>query len=225
MERIIFPEIFGGGVKAFFTGKTPGVDLDRICRVASVEKGSIHLPIQRHTDKVHILDSDLEPKIADAVITREEGMLIGVQTADCVPVLLYDKVARVVGAVHAGWRGTAEEILRKTIRMMQDRLFSSPSNVAVAIGPSIRPCCYNVGPEVVDSVRRATGEGDYVRMSGDRHFIDLQRANRLQALSLGVPKDNIWISEDCTYCLPERYFSYRFAKGPTGRQAGFIGLV
>jgi YfiH family protein len=222
MERFIYPEIFGHGVKAFFTGKTPGINLARISELTSVKRENIYLPIQKHTNTVFVLDSDFDPKIADAVITRRRGILIGVQTADCVPILLYDRSAHVAGAVHAGWRGTAAEILKRTIQAMTDRSFSSPPTIVVAIGPSIRGCCYGVGSEVVEAVRKATGTGTYVIAKGERYLLDLQRANKYQALSMGVPEQNISIIEECTYCSPDTYYSYRYVKGPTGRQGGFI---
>lgn len=224
MDILIFPEIFGKEVKAFFTGKSPGAEQDKIASIASVKKRNIYMPLQQHTDKVIVLDTDLDPKIGDAVITRTRGIFIGVQTADCVPILLYDRAAHVAGTIHAGWRGTSAGILKKTIGMMEERFFSSPSNIALAIGPSIRWCCYGVGYDVVEVVTAATGKGDYVMERGGRYCLDLQNANRYQALSVGIPEANIWTSGECTSCLPDRFYSYRFAKGPTGRQGGFIGI-
>jgi len=224
MEIVIFPEIFDKKVKAFFTGRKPGADLGRISEIVSIGKERIYMPIQKHTDRVLPLDS-FEPKISDAVITDKKGVLIGVQGADCVPIVLYDRRTAATGVVHAGWRGTSAGILRKTIRAMGERFASSPSDLLIAIGPAIRWCCYGVGPEVVGAIRKSTGEGDYYLSRGEKDFLDLPNANRYQAISVGVNPENLWISEDCTYCLPERYYSYRFAKGPTGRQGGFIGIV
>lgn len=224
MENVLFPDIFGNGVKAFFTGKTPGTEPGRIAEVASIERQKIYMPVQKHTDKVLILDS-FEPRVADAVITNERGVLIGVQVADCLPILLYDTKRHVIGAVHAGWRGTAEGVLKKTITAIIDKFYSSLSDIMVAFGPSIRWCCYNVGYEVVGAVRKATGHGDYYMTRGEKYCLDLQTANRLQALTVGISEKNIWLSDECTFCLPDKYYSYRYAKGTTGRQGGFIGMV
>jgi YfiH family protein len=224
METLIFPRIFGSRTKAFFTGKTPGVDLRRISEIAGIDTHKTYMPIQKHTDKVLSLDS-LEPKIGDAVITDRRDVLIGVQGADCVPILLYDRRNHATGAVHAGWRGTAAELLKKTIRAMGERFSSSPSDIVIAIGPGIRWCCYGVGHEVLDAVKKATGEGDYFMIKGEKSCLDLPVANRCQAVALGVLPENIWMSDDCTFCAPDKYYSYRFAKGPTGRQAGFIGIA
>ena len=108
-----------------------------------------------------VLDSDLSPRIADAVITNNKGILLGVQVADCVPVLLYDVKRNVIGVVHAGWRGTAVSILKKTIETMRERFSSFPDDIKIAIGPSIRWCCYHVGYDVLESVEKATGSGEY----------------------------------------------------------------
>lgn len=225
METLIFPENLSKGVKAFFTGKKPGDDPERLSEISSFKKQKMYMPIQRHTDKVLVLDSDLDSKIADAVITNRNDILIGVQTADCVPILLYDRRKRLIGAVHAGWRGTAKEVLKKAIRTMSDKVYSSPSDISIAMGPSIRWCCYDVGHEVIKAVTKATGEGDYFMKKGEKYCLDLSTANKYQAISMGVLSKNIWMSDDCTFCFPERYYSYRYAKGPTGRQGGFIGIV
>lgn len=225
MVRLIFPDIFKPHVTAFFTGKNPGADIHEIGRLLKIREENIFMPVQRHTDKVLILESSLEPKIADAVVTKDKGVLLGVQVADCVPVLIYEKGKGVSAAVHAGWRGTAEGILKKTIVAMTDRFICRAGDMLVAIGPSIRGCCYEVDYDVVHSVSRATGEGEYFRKKGAKHYLDLSEANSLQALLMGVPEKNIWISPDCTFENPDKYCSYRFAKGTTGRQGGFIGKI
>ena len=144
METLIHPDIFGKHVTAFFTGKSPGADPEQISGAASIDKQKIYLPIQKHTDKVLVLDSDLSPGIADAVITNNKGILLGVQVADCVPVLLYDAKKNVIGVVHAGWRGTAASILKKTIEAMQERFGSFSDDIKIAIGPEhkmvLLPC-------------------------------------------------------------------------------------
>lgn len=225
MEKIVSPDIFNNSVKAFFTGKAYGADIEKLSGLTAIEKHKIYIPLQRHTDKIVTLDFDLEPKIADAVITNRKDLLIGVQVADCVPILLHDPQKNVIGAVHAGWRGTAAGILKETLQEMIDRFYSNPSDIIVAIGPSIRWCCYEVGHEVIDAVTKATGEGDYFKKKGGKLCLDLQAANKVQALSIGVSDKNIWLSGECTFCLPDKYYSYRYSKGSTGRQGGFIGLL
>jgi YfiH family protein len=244
---IIKPSLFDRlPINAFFTTKM-SEHLDFL--TSQTPDNKVYLPIQKHTDKVLVLDYDLEPKIADAVITNRKDILIGIQVADCVPLLLYDKKKNVIGAVHAGWRGTSEGILKKTIKAMSDRFYSSPTDVLIAMGPSIRWCCYGVGYEVIEAVCKATevrkirssedkrkednsyllnsstSQPLFCKKKGDKYCLDLSTANKYQALSLGIPLENIWMSNECTSCLPEKYYSYRYAKGTTGRQYGFIGIV
>lgn len=225
METLIFPRILGRHVTAFFTGKSPGADPEKISGAASIDKQKIYLPIQKHTDKVLVLDSDLSPKVADAVITSNKGILLGIQVADCVPALLYDAKRNVIGVVHAGWRGTAASILKKAIEAMQERFSSFPIDIKIAIGPSIRWCCYHVGYDVLESVEKATGIGEYHINRGGVYCLDLASANKYQAVSAGISEKNIWMSDECTYCYPDKFYSYRFAKGTIGRQGGFIGIL
>ncbi len=212
-------------INAFFTVKAPGGNISDLLNTIGLSEGNVYIPVQKHTDMVIVLDTDMESVIADAVLTKRKGVIIGVQVADCVPVLLYDRENSVVGAVHAGWRGTAGGILKNTINLMNERFSSLPENISVAIGPSIRQCCYVVGDEVIEAVHTATGEGDYYKRHNGRHVIDLSLANRLQALSLGISEKNIYQSGECTFCNPQRFHSYRYTNGAPGRQGGFIGML
>ncbi|MBM4136432.1 MAG: peptidoglycan editing factor PgeF [Nitrospira sp.] len=224
MDKLTFPDIFDGNVKAFFTKKPLCVDIEDIGSIMSIKKKDIYLPIQKHTDTVLLLKSDIEPKIADAVITNKKGLLIGVQVADCVPILLYDKKTSVIGAVHAGWRGTATQIIKKTVQSMVEHFDSSPYDILIALGPGIRWSCYYVGQDVKDAVCNATGDGEYYLQRNGGYCVDLPSANMYQALSMGIPEENIWLSNECTYCNPEVYHSYRYTKSYTGSQGGFIGI-
>ena len=218
---IITPSIFTGlAVQAFFTTKSFHGEVSRLSKDLHAE--SVYLPLQKHTDKIIIVEYDLEPKVADAVVTIRRGLIVGVEVADCVPVLLFDKKKHIAGAVHAGWRGTAVGIVKKTIAVFTDRFHASAADIMIAIGPSIKGCCYGVGPEVVDAVSRETGNGDYVLALGEKQFIDLGAANKHQALSTGILPENVWMSEECTHCLPEKYYSFRYARGAAARQHGFI---
>lgn len=225
MRNIIVPDNMEGVVSACFTGKDPGNDRTHIAEFYGIAGENIYFPVQKHTDKIAVIEKSHETVIADAVITRQKGLLIGVQAADCVPVLLCDPEKKVVGAVHAGWRGTAQAILKKTIQAFCDHFFSDPANILVAIGPSIRQCCYEVDGEVIREVSHATGNGLYFRTRGDKYCLDLASANQVQALAAGVPPGNVWMSEECTFCSPEKFFSYRFNKGTAGRQSGLIGII
>jgi YfiH family protein len=226
MDKFIRPHNMNhSNIKAFFTTKPLSNNLKESLKDIGILENNIYLPIQRHTNKVIILEDDFSSEIADSVLTSRKGVLIGVQAADCVPILLYDKKKSLVGAVHAGWRGTAAQILKNTIKTMQEGFHSSAKDVLIAIGPSIRQCCYEVGEEVKHAVYNATGEGSYYQRQNGKYFIDLSSANRIQALSMGIQEENIYQSDECTFCNPDRFYSYRYTKGCAGRQGGFIGML
>lgn len=224
MNSFIFPGIFDSSVKAFFTKKSLGINIVEICSTFSIEKNDVYLPIQRHTDKVQVVKENLDQMIADAVLTNRKGLLIGVKVADCVPILFSDTKKSVVGAVHAGWRGTASQIVKKTIKLMIEDFGSSPENIKLALGPSIRWSCYHVGHEVKEAIYEATREGDYYLLRDGKYCIDLASANMYQAISMGISEENIWASHECTYCNPKEYYSYRYTKTLNGSQGGFIGI-
>lgn len=223
------PIIASSNIKAFFTTKSFMKEREQFKDVLADEYNisteAIYLPIQKHTNRIQVIESPSEPVIADAVITSRKKFLIGVMVADCVPILLYDPQKEAAGVVHAGWKGTAAEILKITIAAMEQRYGSVPGDILTAIGPSIRQCGYEVDEEVKTAVQGATGEGDYFSQKGDKYVLDLSAANRIQAITSGIQKENIWQSGDCTFCNPERFYSYRYSKGlVSGRQGGFIGM-
>ncbi len=217
-ESMIFPDIFDGHAMGFFTTKTMGSHIENITG------RKVYFPIQKHSDTVIELDPDLTPKEGDAVITDRANVILGVEVADCVPILIFDTRRFVIGAVHAGWRGTAKGILKKTISTLETRYRSRPEDLLLAIGPSIGQCCYEVDNDVADAVVHETGPGDYQIKKGDKSMLDLQRANKLQAIRLGVPESQIEAIGECTACQTEKYFSYRRDKDASGRQGGFISL-
>lgn len=227
MEHLITPpNMERPDIQAFFTAKElfSGERPDRalLSEKFGIPDDMIYLPVQEHTNRVHLLESDTAPVAADAVITARKHVLIGVLVADCVPVLLYDPSREIAGAVHAGWRGTAGRILPETIGMMRDRFGSQPADIRAAVGPSIKKCCYEVGEEVAASVKSATGAGNYSIRAGVKNYVDIALANKIQALDAGILPENLWLSGDCTFCSPGKYHSYRFAGEKAGRQGGFI---
>ena len=215
---MIFPELFDGKIMGFFTDREVGLD------VSSLTGRKVYFPKQEHTDTVIDVDDDLTVRTADAVVTSRHDIMLGVKTADCVPILMYDPIKGVIAAVHAGWRGTSKGIIKKTIKYMAKKYKCKPDDLLVALGPAIRWSCYTVGEDVLSAVKKATGEGDYFIDKDGVIAVDLQSANMFQAISEGVLQYHISISEECTYCYPERYFSYRYDKKNPGRQGGFIGM-
>jgi len=150
----------------------------------------------------------------DALLTREPGLAVSVRTADCLPILLADREHRAIAAVHAGWRGTAESIVRRALDTMGATFDTSPGEVVVAIGPGIGRCCYHVGEEVA----RRFGLDCAGR-------IDLAETNRAQLAAAGVPAGQVETLGLCTYCDPARFHSYRRDKEQAGRMVSYIRIV
>jgi YfiH family protein len=156
----------------------------------------------------------------DALITRQAGICLMVLLADCVPILLCDPVKGVVGAVHAGWKGTLQLIAQKTVTAIREEFGSSPEDVVAGIGPSIGPCCYEVGPEIVSKVEDVLENSQEIfkqTSSDGKGKLDLWKANLKQLVGAGVPKENIEIAGMCTSHHHDLFYSYRYEGGRTGR--------
>jgi len=203
---------------------------------------------QIHSDVIHLLDAaPAEPCRGDACATNRPGLLLGVQTADCVPILLVDPKKRAIAAVHAGWRGTLQRIVTKAIGKMQMQYKSNPADLLAAIGPSIGGCCYEVGTEVATQFLSQFAEapdwfdefrtGDepnpiqWLNMMPPGHqpppknvLLDLRKANRAQLVGAGLRAPNICVTDLCTACRRDLLFSYRKEGPQSGRLLSVIGM-
>lgn len=206
---------------------------------------------QVHSDLVHRVEGVPGKSLTgDGAITDTPGLLLAVETADCLPIILVDPEHRAVGVFHAGWRGTLKRIVEKGLGAMRRAFSSEAAGMKAAIGPGIGPCCYEVGEEVRekfesqfayaaelfeeraehDPVRekyplmflsvRAPGHAEPTRKT----YLDLHAANRRQLLDAGLQQANIRDLGLCTACRTDLFFSYRAEKGHTGRQMGVVGL-
>ena len=162
------------------------------------------------------------PHQADGLITQTPGVALLVYTADCVPVLLYDPVKKAVGAVHAGWRSTVANITGIAVQKMVDEFECSPSNIRAAIGPCISKCCFETDSDVADALYEALDRDAENCMTkiGSKYFVDLREANRLMLTEAGL--NDISISDECTSCCPDKYWSHRKTQGQRGSQAAVI---
>jgi hypothetical protein len=157
----------------------------------------------------------------DALVTRRDDTAIGVATADCVSLLLCHPGSRTLGAVHAGWRGTAAGVLAAAIEAFA-AAGAPPEDITVGVGPAIGPCCFEVGDEVIEALRRTdAGAGAFVRKGHPRSRVDLVEANRRQALAYGIRPDRISTVGRCTVCEPDLLESYRRSAGAPGRMIAF----
>lgn len=164
---------------------------------------------QVHGSKVAIVTSRSaggEVRGADALVTKFPGLCLMVRTADCVPLLFYDPVSKIIGAAHAGWRGTALKIAVKTIMAMK-KLGSKSKDIKVGIGPSICKYCYEVKKDVAVKF-------DHYICKGNKYFVDLKLENKNQLVKAGIRSKNIQISKVCTRCNADQFFSARSSRLP-----------
>ena len=189
-------------------------------------------PCQRHTDtvrKVGFSDRGTglfreQTDVCDGLITNEPNVALLAFSADCTPVLLFDRVHRAIGAVHAGWRGTAQGIVKKAVEAMHDAYGSEPADICAAIGPCIGKCCFETDGDVPDAMRASLGADaeSAIRENGTKFFVDLKLLNRIWLEKAGV-KD-IDVAEECTACEPNRFWSHRIVGDARGTLAAVIML-
>jgi len=203
---------------------------------------------QIHSDVIHLFDAaPTTPCQGDASATNRPGLLLSVQTADCVAILLVDPKKRAIAAVHAGWRGTLQRIVAKAIGKMQMQFKTKPADLLAAIGPAIGGCCYEVGTEVAIQFQSQFADapewfdefrtGDepnpiqWLDMMPPGHqpppknvLLDLRKANRAQLLHGGLGTVNIFCSDLCTACRGDLLFSYRKEGATSGRLMSVIGI-
>ena len=157
----------------------------------------------------------------DALMENTPGRLIAVKTADCLPVLIVDPAQRAVAAVHAGWRGTLQNIVKSAIEKLAETFSSRPEDLHVALGPGIQRCCFEVGPEVAAHFETFFPEVDTL---SPKVHLDLTHVNSVQLRELGVSPERIYSSELCTVCGGDEFCSYRREKNRAGRMLAAIGV-
>ena len=179
---------------------------------------------QVHSDKLVVISTNPGPQMglpcpeADGLLAQQPGHLLGVRTADCLPVLFVDRAKRGVAAVHAGWRGTLKSITRRAVERMTAEFGSEEADIEAAIGPSIGRCCFEVGPEVANRFDEAFVHG------GDPPHVDLIDATRCQLSEAGINPAKVSVARACTRCLARDYFSHRRSGGGAGRMLAFVGV-
>ena len=185
---------------------------------------------QIHTDIVRVVTekdclgslSHRDYPECDGLVTNTPGVALVVFTADCTPMLLHDPVTGAVGAVHAGWRGTALGIAAKTVDAMVSAFGCNRENICAAIGPNIGACCFETDKDVPEAMFSALGEDakPFICTHGEKFHVDLKQINALWLRRSGIT--NIEISEHCTACCPDLFWSHRITKGVRGSQGAII---
>ena len=177
-------------------------------------------PKQIHSPEVTFVYTPGEIAATDALISNSKSIVLSIQVADCIPLFLADPLNGIIGLVHAGWRGIEKRIISDTVNIMVQK-GGSRKGIIAFMGPSIRQCCFEIGPEVskkfpIDCLINGTR---------DRSFLDLQQVATNQLIDSQVLDKNILSSEECTKCNPDKYFSYRRSGAKAGRMIGVIGLT
>ena len=190
-----------------------------LCGLLGIDSNRLVMPHQVHDCVVRRIDGPQQGVIegVDAVMTDVPQLCIGVSTADCIPVLLYDSTHRAVSAVHAGWRGTVLRIVQKAVEAMRDTYGTVPADLQAVIGPGISLDSFEVGDEVYDQFLSAGFDMQPISRRDAKWHIDLPMCNRLQLMEAGVPADHIQMTNICTYQQYDRYFSARRLGIQSGR--------
>ena len=164
----------------------------------------------------------------DGLVTDEPGLVLATFYADCVPLYLVDPVRRCIGLSHAGWRGTAGKIGKKTVELMRERYGSRPEDLYAAVGPSICQDCYEVSGDVIEEFQKAFEQKFWSQLfyakGGGKYQLDLWRANEIVLLEAGLRPERITITDLCTCCNPDLLFSHRASHGKRGNLGAFLML-
>ena len=205
----------------------------RVCALFGVGENDACVTNQVHKTDVRIVTAadrhtclGPTPYEADGIVTAEQGLPIFCFIADCVPVLLWDANNRAAGAVHCGWRSAVGDILKNAVDAMVS-LGAEVQDIRAAIGPSIGACCFETDDDVPDAITvwlSGETEGLFVRRADGKTMVDLRLSNARRLLQLGVPVQNIDLSDECTFCSHDKYWSHRYTKGRRGSQAAVIML-
>lgn len=229
-----FEEFNNEGVYHLFTSKV-GWDkdeMDKLAKLFNVSKTNIFGLAQVHGTDILVVDDDaIENRgkfflEGDGLITQIPNLVLTTYHADCVPIYYYDYEKKVIGLVHAGWKGTYGNIGGKMIHLMISRYKSNVDRILVGIGPSIGPCCYEIGRDLAyQFVNKYDNYNHIVIERNNKVYLDLWRINYLQIRDMGVSGENIIISKTCTSCQNDRFYSYRREKGTRDRMIAAIGLI
>ena len=216
-------------------GGTVGDDLSRVKKNRKAAFEALELDFDRHFDSWQVHGTNVimvkAPRLenepyqkADAILTDQPGLTLMMRFADCVPIILHDPLRKIVGLVHAGWKGTVYDIAGTTLRAMKNNYGCEPKNILACIGPSIGPDHYIVDEDVATIVRDLFGDGSSIlqKSNDGKYHFDLWQANRFFLERCGV--DKIEVAGICTACHLEDWFSFRAEKGLTGRFGALVSL-
>ena len=224
----------------FHVGDNPGMVLknrERLAAAMKIPLDNFTTARQVHDNNVEIITEALRGRGAanfdtavyatDAMVTATPNICLMVLQADCVPLLFFDLKKKVIGVAHAGWKGTVRMVAQNTVKLLKEKFNSLPDDILVGIGPSIGPCCYEIGPEVIIQIAKAfNNKKECINETSDgKSYFNLWEANKMQLVQSGIPEKNIEIAKICTFCDHTVFFSYRHQQRETGRFGAGIMLT
>ena len=229
----------GGEIKAFYNFKSwqkfpltalfsdresnfkEGINRDGLCRLLGIERSNLIIPRQEHGGEVILVDDNNlgNSFFCDALLTLKPRVALGVLTADCLSLFLYDPEHAAIGIIHAGWRSSSLKITKKCIEAMKENFSTRPESLRVAIGPGMRNCCFEVKEDLLNYFP------GYINRKEGRLFFDPVAANLGQLSHLGVKEENIIDSGICSSCHNDNFFSYRREGNSAGRMISLIMLI
>lgn len=199
----------------------------KLCDFFCVSNSQLHIPKQTHSDNVAIISSEANNlENTDGLVSNIKNSILLLNFADCTPIILYDRKKSVGAVVHAGWRGTAQKIVQKAVNTMQMVFQSELDDIVAAIGPAIGPCCYCTDSDVYYNIRgtvqctNTTLFGEIEQELQKKYFIDLKKVNETQLREIGVK--NVDVTDFCTSCKNDLFFSYRKEHGDTARHSAVL---
>ncbi len=216
----VSPKPFDSLNLGFNTPDNPANTAENYSRFQSffqVDSSDIALMEQVHGTHITVVDRGGRYPASDGLISDRERVLLAVLVADCVPLLLYDPVQQMIGAMHCGWRPIVGGIVRRAVEVFTDRFGSNPADIMAVMGPSAGQCCYEIGCDVAERL-----EPSSVVERGGRQYADLRAELCARLTDTGVTRSNIEIFSDCTICGEDLYFSYRRDGVNSGRMIGYI---
>ena len=234
-----FGGVSGGDYASLNLGSDRGDDPDcvrenhaRLCSLFGVGPDDACVTKQVHgnvvrevTEKDKHVCLSVTPYVADGLVTACRRLPLICLIADCVPVLLADGKGRAVAAVHCGWRSSVADILGNAVAAME-ALGAEAKDIRAALGPALGQCCFESDADVVEAIEAYIGPNDCCIRRGAKYFIDLRGANRIRLLQLGLLPENIDVSDECTFCLHEKYWSHRYTlKNNLNRGSQVAGIM
>ena len=188
---------------------------NRLFKALHLSLESLAIPQQIHSDHIKCVSNSGHVPETDGLISNTPGLVLTIQIADCLPVFLHDPQNRSIGLVHAGWKGSSKRIAAKAVQEMHTSFESNPKELSACLGPSIGPCCYQIGSDVAKYFSK-----EFVTEG----FLDLWKCNYAQLMECGIRPENISVSRVCTMCHSDLFFSHRKTGKDTGRMMAIFGI-